>query len=84
MRPMRIVNPDQEEYCGLIQVTTEGEYKTLTALMEYKLPLKGYFDNQYNKITTAKKIGSSVVECLRGCGFEPHWRHCIVSLSKTH
>ena len=35
MRPMRIVNPDQEEYCGLIQVTTEGEYKTLTALIEY-------------------------------------------------
>ena len=21
---------------------------------------------------------------LRGCGFEPHQRHCIVSLSKTH
>ena len=21
---------------------------------------------------------------LRGCGFEPHWRHCIVSLSKQH
>ena len=20
---------------------------------------------------------------LRGCRFEPHWRHCIVSLSKT-
>ena len=20
---------------------------------------------------------------LRGCGFEPHWRYCIVSLSKT-
>ena len=30
----------------------------------------------------------SVVECLtprpRGCGFEPHPRHCLVSLSKTH
>ena len=21
---------------------------------------------------------------LRGRGFEPHWRHCVVSLSKTH
>ena len=20
----------------------------------------------------------------RGCGFEPHWCHCVVSLSKTH
>ena len=20
----------------------------------------------------------------RGCGFKPHWRHCVVSLSKTH
>ena len=20
----------------------------------------------------------------RSCWFEPHWRHCIVSLSKTH
>ena len=20
----------------------------------------------------------------RGHGFEPHWRHCVVSLSKTH
>ena len=20
----------------------------------------------------------------RGRGFEPHWRHCVVSLSKTH
>ena len=20
----------------------------------------------------------------RGCGFEPHQRHCVVSLSKTH
>ena len=20
----------------------------------------------------------------RGCGFEPNWHHCIVSLSKTH
>ena len=20
----------------------------------------------------------------RGCGFEPHRRHCVVSLSKTH
>ena len=19
----------------------------------------------------------------RGCGFEPHWRHCVVSLSKN-
>ena len=30
--------------------------------------------------------GGCVVECLarlRGCRFEPHWRHCIVSLSKT-
>ena len=32
--------------------------------------------------------GRSVGECLtrdqgdRGCG--PHWRHCVVSLSKTH
>ena len=24
----------------------------------------------------------SVVECL-GCGFQPHQRHCVVSLSKT-
>ena len=21
---------------------------------------------------------------LRGCGFEPHWHHCVVSLNKTH
>ena len=21
---------------------------------------------------------------LRGCKLEPHWRHCVVSLSKTH
>ena len=21
---------------------------------------------------------------LRGRGFKPHWRHCVVSLSKTH
>ena len=21
---------------------------------------------------------------LNGCGFKPHWRHCVVSLSKTH
>ena len=20
----------------------------------------------------------------RGCGFDPHWHHCVVSLSKTH
>lgn len=25
VRPMRIVNPDQEEYCGLIQVGDDGE-----------------------------------------------------------
>ena len=30
-----------------------------------------------------------MVECLtrdssRGCGFEPHRHHCVVSLSKTH
>ena len=36
-----------------------------------------------------KREGSgSVVECLtqdrKGCRFEPHHRHCIVSLSKTH
>ena len=31
--------------------------------------------------------GRAVVECLTqdrgGCGFEPHWHHCVVSLSKT-
>ena len=28
--------------------------------------------------------GSSVVECLtRDRGFEPHWCHCVVSLSKN-
>ena len=29
------------------------------------------------------KVGSSVVECLSR-GFEPHQRHCVVALSKTH
>ena len=28
--------------------------------------------------------GRVLVSRLRGCGFEPHQRHCIVSLSKTH
>lgn len=26
VRPMRIVNPEQEEYCGLIQVGADGEW----------------------------------------------------------
>lgn len=25
VRPMRIVNPEQDEYCGLIQVGADGE-----------------------------------------------------------
>ena len=35
-----------------------------------------------------RERSGSVVECLtsrpRGCEFEPHRRHCVVSLSKTH
>ena len=34
-----------------------------------------------------RECSGSVVECLtrdRGCGFEPHWHHCVLSLSKTH
>ena len=35
-----------------------------------------------------RECSGSVVECLslrlRGRGIEPHRRHCVVSLSKTH
>ena len=31
-----------------------------------------------------RERSGSVVECLtRGCGFEPHGRHCVMSLSKN-
>ena len=28
--------------------------------------------------------GRVLVSRSKGCRFEPNWRHCIVSLSKTH
>ena len=35
-------------------------------------------------VLNTKKIGRAVVECLtQDQGFEPHRRHCVVSLSKT-
>ena len=38
-----------------------------------------------NKSQSAYARGASVVLVdLRGCGFKPHRRHCVVSLSKTH
>ena len=31
-----------------------------------------------------ERNGSVVDSRQRGCGFEPHWHHCVVSLSMTH
>ena len=57
--------------------------------------LKGkYVCNHFYKIIWSfliimgkRKRSGSVVECFdsrpRGCGFEPHRRHCVVSLSKN-
>ena len=44
---------------------------------------------QMTKGTTTEErvyhISKKVLDSrLRGSGFEPHWRHCVVSLSKTH
>ena len=40
-----------------------------------------------NWIDSMRERSGSVVECLTrdrgGCGFEPHRRHCVVSLSKN-
>jgi len=33
VRPMRIVNPDQEEYCGLIQVGADGKCSNLVNMI---------------------------------------------------
>ena len=29
------------------------------------------------------QCSSFITHLVKGCGFEPHWRHCIVSLSKN-
>ena len=38
----------------------------------------------YNSSLGAQWLSGSVLDSrLRGRGFEPHWRHCVVSLSKN-
>ena len=48
-----------------------------------------YKEKTQCKILYDHSTGFAIVECLtrdrtRGCGFESHWRQCVVSLSKTH
>ena len=44
----------------------------------------GVFDLVRLKDRGARWLGDRVLDMrLRGCGFEPHWRHCVVSLSNT-
>ena len=42
--------------------------------------------NHFTTMTEgAQWLGGRVLDLRpRGRGFEPHWRHCVVSLSKTH
>ena len=38
----------------------------------------------YNSSLGAQWLSCRVLDSRpRGCGFEPHWRHCVVSLSKN-
>ena len=39
---------------------------------------------QTNKQTTKSEPVCFVILRSRGCRFEPHQHHCVVSLSKTH
>ena len=42
-----------------------------------------WFYNHFSK--EAHGLSGRVLDSRqRGRGFEPHWRHCVVSLSKTH
>ena len=41
--------------------------------------------NKFNNPGARWGLSSRVLDSRpRGRGFEPHWRHCVVSLSKTH
>ena len=56
---------------------------------EYKihLPLFGatYMYAQSKRLMGVQWLsGRVLVSRSRGCGFEPHRRHCVVSLNKTH
>ena len=41
---------------------------------------KFYFETNQK---TRERSGRVLDLRPRGCGFEPHWRHCVVSLSKN-
>ena len=47
---------------------------------------KGHLLHYWLEFIQTWEHSGSVVECLipRGCGFEPHQRHWVVSLGKTH
>ena len=46
-------------------------------------------DNKASELSREANHSQRVVDCRvlvtrsRDCGFEPHWRHCFVSLSKA-
>ena len=61
--------------------------KLRSAGLNYNLPSfcsDSYFAGVSNKHCLLTFFIFSKGEELGGCGFEPHRRHCIVSLSKTH
>ena len=46
---------------------------------------KQFYKGITGKSEGAQWLSGRVLDSrLRGRGFEPHWRHCVVSLSKTH
>ena len=59
-----------------------------TFSLEFTLPLRdvqwlsGIKDISKHFIASSFKLGQ-LDSRWRGCGFEPHQRHCVVSLSKT-
>ena len=43
-----------------------------------------YFQSTHSVVGAQLLSGRVLASRPEGSGFEPHWRHCIVSLSKTH
>ena len=47
-------------------------------ISDFKLFLK-----EFVHVNNRERSGSVLDSRPKGCGFEPHLRHCVVSLSKT-
>ena len=61
--------------------------------MYFLLSKNGYYSLSFERLVPEvdsylglREQSGSVVDCLRlrGPGFEPYLRHCVVALSKTH